>query len=245
MKIIVLAAGKGDRFKQAGFELDKPLIHLLDKPLIDYSLQIRDSYSMVVIGTPTVCEYVKCNYKVNPVDTISVRTTQAGPAMSVLLCGGSLDMDDEPVLLMDCDMVLTNLREVAADIETRFQHSSASAVVVGTEVSKDSWGTFSTIGWNKKTGCVKEIVEKVDRGLTTACIGIYAFRDWRTYVESLMYEVAYRNGIMKEMFMSDVIHSVLEQDLEVHCMEVSSSKWMPVGDPDQYINAVKYLIEGA
>ena len=114
MNVVVLAAGKGERFLAEGVTIPKPLISWKGRTLLEHSLDVAqelaypDGRIIVVTIDEVAPEAWRCMMKRgwfssdNHARVIPVSVIQPGPVASGLLALAHLP-PGEPVAFMDCD----------------------------------------------------------------------------------------------------------------------------------------------
>jgi NDP-sugar pyrophosphorylase family protein len=225
-KVIVMAAGRGERYRKEGFTISKPLIHYKGKPMIRH---VIDSFKgvpdedIIVVGTEEVVDVLKAmlpHYKYVP-----VLNTQKGPAMSVLLAGGYIDENDS-VILTDSDTVLED------GVIAKIYQQAGSAVAVS-EVDGDT-SAFSTIV-RDSSGEIVDLQEKTGNG-HEVCVGVYKFARWGDFQRSTATLFGSKADTTPEIFISQVLaHRVKQGDYLVAVK--APNKWVCLGTPKDLLEA--------
>lgn len=109
--VVILAAGRGERFSAAGVATPKPLIEFRNETLLlhTYMLAVQMAPARIVV-VATSDEVAGAAWRMQRArrelgdndKVVAVSVTQPGPAASALLAGAHLP-PDEPVVFMDCD----------------------------------------------------------------------------------------------------------------------------------------------
>ena len=104
--VVILAAGRGERFSAAGVTTPKPLLTFKGQTLLDHTAELAIEMKperLVFVATPEVAKFARQDAPYFEEDyVVPVSVTQPGPAASALLAGAHLP-PDEPVVFMDCD----------------------------------------------------------------------------------------------------------------------------------------------
>jgi len=104
--VVILAAGRGERFSAAGVTTPKPLLTFRGQTLLDHTAELAIEMKperLVFVVTPEVAKFARQDAPYFEEDyMVPVSITQPGPAASALLAGAHLP-PDEPVVFMDCD----------------------------------------------------------------------------------------------------------------------------------------------
>ncbi len=245
MKVIVLAAGEGQRFKNTGFTIDKPLIHLQNTPLISYALHQLIPEDTIVVGTPSVCKFVQEEFQ-GMIASVEVSVLQPGPAVSALYAGSHLDFEDGPIIVMDSDSLFEGLPYIIKDIRKAFRTEHTEAVIVGTDVGGLDPSEFCTIHASNGSRIIA-LREKETNEFPLVGVGIYAFKNWATYLRlfsGLSNKVCCPEEDRKgELYMSEMIKKEAEDNkFGVAVVTIQRTSWRPVGTPKQYVEAMSELL---
>lgn len=230
MKILIMAAGRGERYRREGFTISKPLIqyggramidHVIDQvPLDQCSIGTDD---IIVVGTKEVCEYIDRIYS-GTITTVEVLNTQNGPGMSALLAGGYIGQD-ESVVLMDSDSIVGY--QATEDVV----FTDGNVVLV-----RDHDGVttaFSTVSVDD--GLVSDIQEKTGHSYTI-CVGMYKYARWSDFVTSVC---KLRFSSDKEVYLSAVMADLLLIGEEIKAVSTDED-WINLGTPGDLMKANKH-----
>lgn len=232
MKIIILAAGKGQRYRDAGFTISKPLISYKNAPFIVHAIeQFEVPHSdIIVVGTPEVCGYVRTLYN-DSIRTVCVEVTQRGPAMSALLAGGYIE-DEESVIIMDSDGIFSN--GLAQRFVAEMSYTKAEVGVMYTEHEGDTaayCNLFIPEPTNVAGSLRSKITDLIEKSAMTKniAVGGYGFKRWGEFRDVTMYTA--RSSDKKEVYMSTIIRHYTEAKLTVSGMFVPPEYWTSLGTP--------------
>lgn len=243
MKLLIMAAGLGQRFRTEGFEIPKPLIRYKGQPIIEHSIQQFNDvprHDIIVVGIPEVCYYMKGAHP--EIRTVCVENTQNGPGMSALLAGGLIS-DNESVVLVDCDII------VSGGAAQQFCVNFAGNAYIGgalmyTTVEGDSSPYCSVLLESKpkkQTMTLADEVRLLEEKTGTSqniAIGIYAFKKWYIFRRAVM-EIATAN-LNKEVYMSRILQYILTEDeLEVRAAGIPLRLWTCLGTPRELAEAIQ------
>ena len=239
MKIIILAAGKGQRYRDGGFDIPKPLIRYKERPLIEWSLVQFPSQltNVIVVGIPEVCHYVRGAHP--EVRTVVVEHTQEGPAMSALLAGGFIAAD-ESVVIVDCDVLFSQA------------HAATFAADLAEDPLIDAGLLFTCIGGDTSAYCNVQLVD--DEGgsalrlgdrinaLTEKtgdsefiAVGVYGFKRWSQFRTLTMRR--YTCTELGEVYLSAVLQEYCATGKNVRGTVIAEEEWTPVGTPKEMQDA--------
>lgn len=222
MKIIVMAAGRGERYRKEGFTISKPLVEFKGKPMINHVISqfygVANFDDIIVVGTESVCNYIDLAFPT--IKKVAVHTTQNGPGMSVLLAGGLIE-DSEPVLLIDSDSILGS--KTAKDMLPE-----TGVGKVACRYIEGSTLPYSTVTLNDD-GSVESIEEKTGRS-SLICVGMYSFSSW----ESLRRSIARFTCCFpdKEVYIAPLMNS--QPSIKAVCVD----QWVNLGTPSDLRQAM-------
>lgn len=223
-KLIVMAAGRGERYRVEGFTISKPLIHYKGKPMIRHVIDSFENFKpedVIVVGTEEVVDVLEAilpKHKYVP-----VLFTQKGPAMSVLLSGGYIQENDS-VILTDSDSILPT------SVTTEIMRQSGNAVAV-CSVSGDTT-SFSTVV-RDTSGKIVDLQEKTGVG-SEVCVGVYKFASWGAFQRSAT--KLFSTSTAKEIFISQVLADVVKNGEDIVAVP-SPNKWVCLGTPKDLLAA--------
>lgn len=232
--VVILAAGRGKRFADAGFQTSKPLLEVSLKgrtqPVIAYNLaSLTDAgASVTVVGTPSVCRFLRtAGYEI---DTVKVTVPRPSSVHSALLSLGLLP-PDEPVLFLDSDHV--------------YNIPDFDYLLEGLDPMSTSGVIASRIGPNAAMCDVEtdtagrgfRLKEKV--GISPLVVtGGYYFRSAREFESAAMQFIAAselsKANREKEIRMSDIVNSAQTYDRGFEIREIPPEAWISVGTPDEF-----------
>lgn len=220
--VVILAAGRGERFVGSAWSVPKPLIEFRGLSLIRHSIHValalrQGEGRVVVVTTPVVAGTLSSRYGIDHV--VPVTVTQRGPAHSGLLAMAHLD-PEMPVTFMDCDNYYdVNDRSWCAEIPVGSAFITTAKVPAGLE--RTDFCNVRTHG-----DVVFDVAEKrALGGDSRVATGVYGFESARTFQAAVfqaspLYE--------KEIPMSDVLYRSTSSLIDVHV-----AGWTPVGTPSQ------------
>lgn len=242
MKILIMAAGRGQRFRTGGFEIPKPLIRYKDIPMIEWAIREFPQiprHDIIIVGIPEVCHYVRGAHP--EIRTVSVEYTQNGPAMSALLAGG-LIRDDESFVMVDCDVILHkgHVQQFALDLaeDTRIEGGLIFTTIEGDSSAycsitlKNEYAEPTTRLANR----VASLEEKTG-GSQHIAVGIYGFKHWRQFRANAMYLA---NSSFNELYISKVLQFMIKEGqgkCNIRGTWINEADWTCLGTPKEFEEA--------
>lgn len=224
--VVILAAGRGERFVTEGFTVPKPLIEFHGLPLIRHSIHValelrRGSGKLIVVTTPTVADQIGPRYGVDHVVAVSV--TQRGPAASALLAMAHLP-SFEPVIFMDCDNYYP-VEDRTWTSEVPWGCDLITAAPVPTGLKRTDFCNLRL----HEDDTVFDIAEKrALGGNSLVATGVYGFRSAEAFQRQALTELLHGGG--DEVPMSKIMPLI-----DLRAVRVQS--WLPVGTPSQLMEA--------
>ena len=238
MNIIIPIGGVGQRFKDEGYNMPKPLISVLGKPMIYQvinSLQLESTDIVYVVYHNHLKEFnfetlIKFYFPKTNIKFISLDYLTKGAAETVLRGLETFTKDElnDSVLLLDCDTFYTD------DIISKYKSQSNKNTIFYFN-STDPKPIFSYI--NLENDKVTEIIEKVKIS-DNANTGAYGFKngaELKQYCSKIL-------GLDKEVYISRVYEEMLKDSKTIIGSKIDSFNC--VGTPLQlktYCNKYKEI----
>lgn len=244
MKVLIMAAGLGQRFRNEGFEIPKPLIRYQNQPIIEHS--IRQFYNIprediIVVGIPEVCFYMKGAHP--EIRTVCVENTQQGPGMSALLAGG-LIADSESVVVVDCDIIVsgTAAQQFALDVASN-SYIGGALMYTTIEGNSSPYCSVHLEDTPKKQPWALpdevRILKEKEGSSQKVAIGIYAFKRWFDFRRAV-FQLACED-FTREVYMSRVLQYLMTDggNQEVRATGIPLNMWTCLGTPRELAEAIK------
>lgn len=230
MNIVIPLGGTGQRFLDADFNIPKPLIKLLLKPIIFWvldSLSIKDTDNVIIICNRQLKKYRFHDIirkKDKRVNVIYLDNDTNGPVETILLGLASID-NDEPIILLDGDTFYN------CDILDLYRNCENKNMVVSF-IQEDDRPIYSYVKIHD--GKVIEIVEK-KKISPFANTGAYCFKSiklLKDYCQDLIQ--SQERGQHGELYTSTVISNMLKDGMIFDSTLVKPYQFEVVGTPLQY-----------
>lgn len=208
VNVIIPCAGEGRRFKEAGYDLPKPLINVLGDPLICKVIDSITSDNIYIVYHQSLDKYLFRHIlkkRFPKLNFLPLSFHTRGPAETVL-CGLNKINSDNPVLVLDCDTIYNDDITSMAGGDTIFYFKDTQPDPM-----------FSYI---KIEGSVTEIKEKVKIS-DNACSGAYSFKSGfilKDYCEEILNNEEKSAG---EYYMSNVYQRMIADGHKISAKEVS------------------------
>ena len=217
MNIIIPIGGIGQRFKDEGYDLPKPLISALGKPMIYHvigSLYLEPTDTIHIVYHNHLKEYnfetlIKFYFPNKNISFISLDYLTKGAAETVLKCLETFSEDKikENVLLLDCDTFYEE------DIISKYKSSKNKNVIFYfNDTNPEPIYSYINIDDNQRVISIKEKIKTSDNANT----GAYGFEsgvELKQYCTEIL-------GLNKELYTSCVYEKMLEGNKEIYGCKV-------------------------
>jgi len=228
MNIIIPIGGVGQRFKDEGYDMPKPLVNVLGKPMIYKvieNINISPEDNIHIVYHNHLKEYnfetlIKFYFPDKNISFISLDYLTKGAAETVLKCLETFSEDKikENVLLLDCDTFYEE------DIISKYKSSKNKNVIFYfNDTNPKPIYSYINIDDNQRVIGIKEKIKTSDNANT----GAYGFEsgiELKEYCTEIL-------GLNKELYTSCVYEKMLEDNKQIYGYEVE--KFNCVGTPLQ------------
>jgi NDP-sugar pyrophosphorylase family protein len=233
--VVILAAGRGERFHIAGISVPKPLIEFGGRTLLKRTLDTalgmsgpgQPTKSIIVVGTDVVAAEA---HRTKGVDrAVAVSVTQPGPVASAMLALAHIPLA-APVVFMDCDNAYS--RDFA---NLPFWHN----FLVVSKVSQNLVATdfCNVVPGDDSLMCSSE--EKVDLGTGLVATGIYGFASAMKFRHAVLNVLAHHVNLKLD---KEVPMSAITNFCSPGVKLVYTDAWDPIGTPEQLIAAGRRML---
>ena len=234
--IVILAAGRGERFAIEGINVPKPLIEFRGRSLLAHTVElathiaaiVQTKRQVIVVGTEPVALAAT---RIPGVDrVVEVSVVQPGPIASGMLALAHIE-EGEAVVFLDCD----NFYPGARDWVSKLPIGRAFLTIAGCPAGLDQADFLNVV---VAPGLPPARILRLDEKIVTATpyvgTGVYGFPNARNFRWAA--EAAARgNPLRKELPMSAAAAACLS--LENGVTAIDASPWLPVGTPAQMMEA--------
>lgn len=228
MNIIIPIGGVGQRFKDEGYDMPKPLVNVLGKPMIYKVIENINTSSEDVIHIVYHNHLKEYNFETllkfyfpnKNISFISLDYLTKGAAETVLKCLETFSEDKikENVLLLDCDTFYEE------DIIKKYKSSKNKNVIFYfNDTNPEPIFSYINVDNNQKVLSIKEKIKTSDNANT----GAYGFEsgvELKKYCTEIL-------GLNKELYTSCVYEKMLEDNKQIYGSKVE--KFNCVGTPLQ------------
>lgn len=234
MKAIIMAGGAGKRLRPLTCTMPKPMVPLLNKPVIEYCVELLVRHGLTDIGVTlhylpnAIRNHLKDGEKWGAKISYSIEDTPLGTAGSVRKAAGAAK---EPVLVISGD-AMTDI-DLTAAIRTHTQSGAKATLLLKKVPSPTEYGVVLT----DKDGIVTRFIEKPAPSEVfsdLANTGIYIFEP-----EILSMIPDY----MPYDFSNDLFPRLLNEGIRIFTTE-ASGYWSDIGDIEQYAATQADMLDG-
>lgn len=218
MKVVILAAGRGQRFQRRGVTTPKSLLSFRGRPIIEHNLLafLDAGVQVVVVCSPTVAHYLS-SLHLPSLTLVPCPVIQSGPVTSALLAGAYVDLNEQ-VLILDSDQVYsqTVVPYMLSNMTTR------SRLVVCDAGPSPNWCSVheaadGSIALHERGG-----------GTTTVVSGGYGFSSWGVFQSSAYYLL----GKLDSSTEPKMSATIFPQDTEL--VRLERNEWISFGTPEEF-----------
>jgi NDP-sugar pyrophosphorylase family protein len=238
MKAVILAGGVGTRLRPLTFTKPKPMVPLVNKPVIEHVVDYLVSHGLddIVVTTTFLREMIMDHFTYRKDVRLSYPTEPypLGTAGSVKNAG--LDEEgDEPFVVIQSDNITDmDLRELID-----FHHEAGGLVTIAVTHVEDPWNYG--VAMLEGDGCISRFHEKPDKGKcfsNLASTGIYV-------VEPKAMEFV-PDGVAFD-FAKDLFHLLQAKGKgKIYGYEIEADNfWADVGQPEEYMKAMEWMLKKA
>jgi dTDP-glucose pyrophosphorylase len=228
MNILIPMAGLGDRFKRAGFLRTKPMIPILDKPMIEWainSLGVNGNFIFILNNKNEEFNELKnllnkiCkNPKIIDIDYLT-----EGPASTSLLAKEYINNDD-PLLIINCDQIMTWDSNNFLEFIKKFK-DDGFVVTYEIKTIKNSYVKIDEFGYAIKFA-EKEIIS--DYSLN----GIHYWTKGKDFVMSAEKMIKKNIRVNGEFYIAPTYNELLLENKKIKIYHIDKNKHWSVGTPE-------------
>lgn len=235
MNIIIPLGGLGERFKNDGYILPKPLINIFGKPMIFYvidNLCLTNKDKLIFIYNKELNKYGFDNIiknKYNNIELIELNKQTEGAAETILIGLDNIDKSliQNKCVLLDCD---TFYKLECIDILEKYRTQEDNAIFCFNDNQEKP--IFSYVKIDEKNGFITEIKEKVKIS-NYANSGCYCFKNGQILKKYC--EIIIKKNIREknEYYTSCVIKEMIENGHKFIANIIDIHDFVCVGTPLQ------------
>lgn len=223
--VVIPMAGKGQRFKDAGFFVPKPLIPIGGKPMIE---RVVDNFKPNADHHFILVTRNDIEPKVNAVLHALHHETE-GTVKTMFEVEHMIGRDD-PMMLVNCDQLIPGFEP------DDFMSKAADCSVVTTTNDSPKHSYVK-----EENGLITEVAEKQVIS-NQAVAGIYFYRKAKYFFDHAHAMVDKDIRVNGEFYVSPVFNEIIQAGLTVNTYNVDN--WEPVGTPEELLAFQKRVKQG-
>ena len=227
MIILIPLGGLGTRFSNSGYNLPKPLVNVMGKPIIFWlldSLNISDNTIIYIPYNQELYKYrfeeqLKKRYPKFNFKFMILKENTRGAAETIHIALNDLNQDDDSILCLDGDNFYT--------IDVINLWDNKNSVIVFDDTSSET--VYSYVKLNNDS-TISEIKEK-EKISNFACTGAYGFSSWKTLNKYCKKTIDNNIRQKNEFYTSTVIQEMLKDDINFNINLIDDNKYICLGTP--------------
>jgi dTDP-glucose pyrophosphorylase len=227
INVLVPMAGRGLRFKNAGFSESKPMIKILNKPMIEWALEsLSDlkSCRLIFVVLETDLDKDLSLILESKGIVIPLKTVTAGAVNSALAAKSLID-NDNPLVIANCDQYLD------WDINQFIKRARGFAASVVVFNSSNPHHSFIV----KRRKLITQVAEK-EAISNLACGGVYYYESGKDFVSMAARYLDRNVRTNGEFYISPIFNEYISAGKAITYFKVKGSKIHMLGTPEE-VNA--------
>lgn len=239
MNIVIPMAGMGNRFRDKGFNVPKPLIEFSGKTMIEYaieSLDIEGNYIFIVYRYDEAIFNSRLDQILNDIcpgcTIIRINYTTEGPASSAILAKDYINNDEE-LVITNCDQIMEWDSKEFLDF---IKESNMDGIVVtyDSDTEKNSYIKLDDKGFGVELAEKKVISND-------SLNGIHYWKKGKFFVDSCESMIDKNIRSNNEFYISLTYNEMIENCMKIGSYKISNNSHHAVGTPE---DLEKYLSHG-
>lgn len=225
MNILIPMAGKGTRFKNSGFKVPKPMIPIMNRPMIEWAL---DSIKMIKIPHKIIFLALKedLSFGLRTIlegrgIIIEVPEVTEGAVNTTLMASDYINNND-PILILNCDQYLDwNINHFLKSLNNN------DGIITVFESSNPHHSYIKYTG----SKIIKIEEKKVISNLAVG--GIYFFKHGSQYIKAANSQIRKNNRVKGEFYISPVFDELLNMNKTLTYFKLNNSEIHMLGTPEE------------
>ena len=230
MFIIIPLGGKGERFKKEKYEKPKALIPIFEKPILYYLLDNLDLKMIDFVYIPYHRDYEKYNFEDKLIQDYphiifkfyKLEYDTEGAAHTLNLALKQLNnIDDQPILSLDCDHFFTH------NIVEKWNGENKLITIYDSEPTPIF--SYVKIDIDQNIIDIKEKIKISDY----ACTGAYGFSSYKTLLNYSQIILDKQIKQKNEYYISNIIRYMIQEKIKFQQCLIEKEEWICLGTPKQ------------
>jgi dTDP-glucose pyrophosphorylase len=230
VNIVIPMAGNGSRFAEAGFELPKPFIDVLGKPMICHvldNLKVPNAHYILIArkqhvdAHPEIVNQISQQY---PIDWVLVDGLTEGAACTILHAHRLIN-NETPLLLANSDQYLDmDVAQFVNDAQT----SQADGSILTFWADHEKW-SYAKV--DAASGWVTQVAEKVVIS-NNATVGVYYFAQGKTFVEAALDMIVTNTRFRNEFYTCPAYQFAIDRGSKIKTFDIPVEQMFGLGTPE-------------
>ena len=236
LNILVPMAGRGSRFRSAGFDVPKPLIPVSGQPMVEWALKpfrsLEADFKFIFVALREDLDSGLRNLLQDQGEIIELEEVKDGAVQSALAARDMINTNT-PLLIANCDQYLEwDINEWMAHV------SSYDAAVLAFRSVNPHHSYIATEGPLVVEVREKEVISDL------AVAGVYFYKTGKLFVSGAQQLIESGNRTKGEFYISPIFNELLKMGNEVTYGEIANDKSHMLGTPEELQNFKDYLETG-
>jgi dTDP-glucose pyrophosphorylase len=227
IQLVIPAAGKGSRFKEAGYAEEKPLIQLHGIPLLlwvifNFNLSEGDKLFVIVNKEFSVEEFCK-NYLVDvkfDYEFIALDKYTDGAARTVSTIESKIDLSQPLVIANSDQFVLDGLNKFI----NKVKNLESSGLILTMKAFGSKWSYITFNESNLVTG-----VKEKEEISSEATVGIYAWSTANLFFNSFKEMLKANDTTNNEFYVAPTYNYLIKKNLKIEFMNIGEIEHNIIG----------------
>lgn len=218
--LVIPAAGLGSRFRNVGITTSKPLIPVLDRPMIEWvigNFPLAEGDTLVIVSQKidNLSENLNLHQlsKFLEIKFIEIDGITSGPASTVALSFPHIDLA-RPLIVANSDQYVSAPLNHFVDM-CRF--GKADGLILTMEATGNKW---SFVGRDTQ-GNVSSVKEKEEIS-NEATVGIYAWKTGQLCKESIELQEQLGEKVNNEYYVAPTYNFLIQKNLDVATVDIGN-----------------------
>ena len=237
MNILIPMAGRGERFKNSGFDMPKPILDIHGEPMIKAavkSLGLEGNYIFIVYDY----ENINFNHLINEAlqaccknpKIIKINYITQGPASSALLAKEFVN-NEESLVITNCDQIMCwdsvrFLKEISGNVG-KSSVRDGLVVTYDSDTPKNSYISLNDEGWAVELA-EKKVISKYSLN------GIHFWKRGSDFVRSAEKMIAKDIRVNNEFYISETYNQLIEEGRHIDIYHIPAEQHWAIGTPEEY-----------
>ena len=225
LNVLVPMAGKGKRFRDAGYSQPKPMISIAGKPMIDWALKslsgLTVAHRFIFVALEDDLNAGLEPLLANRGEIVSIPNVTEG-AVNTTLCAESFIANHDPLVIANCDQYLE------WDFQTFINTSNGfDCSVVVFESTNQHHSYVETSGNEIVKVREKEIISSL------ACGGVYFYRSGLDYLMGAKKLIESNDRTNGEFYITPIFNKLIELDKKITYYKIPNTDKHMLGTPEE------------